>query len=302
MATHIEKDALSGVETTGHEWDGLKELNNPLPKWWLYIFYACIAWALVYYIFYPAWPYGSSYTKGILHWSMREEIVEKLAEAKASQAKYLTKISALSVDEIQKDKDLLNFAMAGGRTMFNENCSACHGAGGQGAKGFPNLADDVWLWDGTTAGIYKTISGGVRQGDVADTRGTAGALGMPSFGKDGTLTKDQIDQVTEYVLSLNNRASDAAKAVLGKKVFEEDGGCTACHGPNAEGAVAAGMGDSIGAPPLKTANWLYGGDKATLVATVTNGRGGQMPAWSKRLEDTTIKQLAIYVHNLGGGK
>lgn len=299
MASNIEKDALSGVETTGHEWDGLKELNNPLPKWWLYIFYVCIAWSLAYYVFYPAWPTGTSYTKGILNWSMREEIVEKLAEAKASQAKYVDKIAKLSVDEIQKDKDLLNFAMAGGRTMFNENCSACHGAGGQGAKGFPTLADDIWLWGGTTAEIYKTISGGVRQTTVADTRGTPGVLGMTAFGKDQILDKAQIDQVTEYVLSLNNRATDSAKALVGKTVFEEN--CTACHGPNAEGSVAAGL-DGIGAPPLKTANWLYGGDKATLVATVTNGRAGEMPAWSTRLEDTTVKQLAIYVHNLGGGK
>ncbi|MCG5243860.1 cytochrome-c oxidase, cbb3-type subunit III [Azospirillum doebereinerae] len=291
------KDELSGVETTGHEWDGLRELNNPLPKWWLYIFYVCIAWSLVYYVFYPAWPLGKSYTKGILGYSQREELVTKLAEGKAGQAKYLTAIAGKSVDEIQKDKDLLSFAMAGGRSYFNENCAACHGAGGQGAKGFPTLADDVWLWGGTTADIYQTIQHGIRSDD-GETRGVPNA-GMTAFGRDGILNREQIDQVTDYVLSLNGKQADAAKVAKGKTVYEEN--CVACHGDQAQGALAAGL-DGIGAPPLKQANWLFGGDKATLVETVTNGRAGVMPAWSKRLDDATIKSLAVYVHNLGGGK
>ncbi|MCW2235656.1 cytochrome-c oxidase, cbb3-type subunit III [Azospirillum canadense] len=291
-----EKDALSGVETTGHEWDGLRELNNPLPKWWLYIFYVCIAWALVYYVLYPAWPLGKTYTKGLLGYSQREEIVAKLAEGKKAQEKYLTAIAAKSVDDIQKDKDLLAFAMAGGRSYFNENCAACHGAGGQGAKGFPTLADDVWLWGGTTADIYKTIQHGIRSDD-ADTRGTPGS-GMTAFGRDGILKPEQINQVAEYVLSLNKRSTDAAAAEKGKAVFDEN--CAACHGDKAQGSLAAGM--DVGAPPLVQANWLYGADKATIVQTVTNGRAGVMPAWSKRLDDATIKSLAVYVHNLGGGK
>ena len=296
MARNIEKDALSGVETTGHEWDGLKELNNPLPKWWLYIFYACIAWSLVYYVLYPSWPLGTTYTKGLLGWSMRQELADNMTAAKAGQAKYLTAIAAKSVDEIQKDKDLMSFAMAGGRSVFNENCAACHGAGGQGAKGYPSLADDVWLWGGTTADIYKTIQHGIRADD-ADTRATVG-VGMTAFGKDGILKKDQIEQVAEYVLSLNKKPADAAKAAAGKTVYEEN--CVACHGDQAQGSVAMGM--DVGAPPLVTSNWIYGGDKASLVETITNGRAGVMPAWSKRLDDATIKSLAVYVHNLGGGK
>lgn len=291
-----EKDALSGVETTGHEWDGLRELNNPLPKWWLYIFYVCIAWSLVYYVLYPAWPLGKSYTKGMLGYSQREEVVQKVAEGKKAQEKYLTAIAATSVEDIQKNKDLLAFAMAGGRSYFNENCAACHGAGGQGAKGFPTLADDVWLWGGTTADIYKTIQHGIRADD-ADTRGTVGT-GMTAFGKDGILNKEQIGQVAEYVLSLNKRSTDAAAAEKGKAVYEEN--CVACHGDKAQGSVAAGI--DVGAPPLVTANWLYGGDKASLVDTITNGRAGVMPAWAKRLDDATVKSLAVYVHNLGGGK
>ncbi|MFC5358545.1 cytochrome-c oxidase, cbb3-type subunit III [Azospirillum himalayense] len=291
-----EKDALSGVETTGHEWDGLRELNNPLPKWWLYIFYVCIAWSLVYYVLYPAWPLGKSYTKGLLGYSQREELVQKVADGKKAQEKYLTAIAATSVEDIQKNKDLLAFAMAGGRSYFNENCAACHGAGGQGAKGFPTLADDVWLWGGTTADIYKTIQHGIRADD-GDTRGTVG-IGMTAFGRDGILNREQIGQVAEYILSLNKRSTDAAAAEKGKTVYDEN--CAACHGDSAQGSVAVGM--DVGAPPLVTANWLYGGDKATLVETITNGRAGVMPAWSKRLDDATVKSLAVYVHNLGGGK
>lgn len=283
-----EKDALSGVETTGHEWDGLRELNNPLPKWWLYIFYVCIAWSLVYYVLYPAWPLGKSYTKGLLGYSQREELVQKVADGKKAQEKYLTAIAATSVEDIQKNKDLLAFAMAGGRSYFNENCAACHGAGGQGAKGFPTLADDVWLWGGTTADIYKTIQHGIRADD-GDTRGTVG-IGMTAFGRDGILNRDQIGQVAEYILSLNKRSTDAAAAEKGKTVYDEN--CAACHGENAQGSLAVGM--EVGAPPLVTANWLYGGDKATLVQTITNGRAGVMPAWSKRLDDATIKSLAVY--------
>ncbi|HEY0833172.1 MAG TPA: cytochrome-c oxidase, cbb3-type subunit III [Azospirillum sp.] len=296
MARNVEKDALSGVETTGHEWDGLKELNNPLPKWWLWVFYVCIAWSLVYFVLYPAWPLGTTYTKGILGWSMRQEVVDSIAAAKKPQEKYLTAIAAKSVDEVQKDKDLLAFAMAGGRSVFNENCAACHGAGGQGAKGFPSLADDVWLWGGTTADIYKTIQHGIRADDP-DTRGTVG-VGMTAFGKDGILDRNQIDQVAEYVLSLTKRETDKAKAEKGKTVFEEN--CVACHGDQGQGSVAVGI--DVGAPPLNTAAWMFGGDKATIVETVTNGRAGVMPTWAKRLDDTTIKQLAVYVHNLGGGK
>lgn len=296
MAQKI-KDELSGVETTDHEWDGLRELNNPLPKWWLYLFYLCIAWSLVYYVFYPAWPLGTTYTKGILGYSQREELDARMATAKAGQAKFRAALAALPVEAIQKDKDLLGFAMAGGRSYFNENCAACHGAGGQGAKGFPTLADDVWLWGGGTADIYQTIQHGIRSDD-GDTRGTPGS-GMTAFGKDGILNRDQIDQVTDYVLTVNGKPADAGKAAKGKAVYDEN--CAACHGDQAQGSLAAGV-EGVGAPPLKQANWLFGGDKATLVETVTYGRAGVMPAWSKRLDDATIKALAIYVHNLGGGK
>jgi cytochrome c oxidase cbb3-type subunit 3 len=297
MARNVEKDAISGVETTGHEWDGLKELNNPLPKWWLYIFYVTIVWSLVYFVLYPAWPLGSTYTKGILGYSQRVDVEVALAEGRAGQAKYLDRIAVSSVDDIQKDRELRAFAMAGGRQVFADNCAACHGAGGQGAMGYPSLADDVWLWGGTASDIERTVRHGIRSDDP-DTRSAPG-VGMSAFGKDGILTAPQVEQVVEHVLSLTGRQTDAGKAKAGAAIFADN--CMACHGDKGQGALAAGIAD-IGAPPLDGNAWLYGGDKATLIQTVTFGRAGVMPAWSKRLGDTTVKELAIYVHNLGGGK
>ena len=292
-----EKDALSGVETTGHNWDGVQELDNPMPKWWLYTFYACIAWAVGYYFFYPAWPLGTTYTKGLAGYSQREEVVKDIAAGKAAQEKFLTAISAKSVDEIQQDRELQGFAMVGGRSVFNENCAACHGAGGQGVKGYPNLADDVWIWGGTTADIHQTIRYGIRSAHE-ETRGIVGT-GMTAFGRDGILTHPQINQVAEYVLSLNNRGTDAAAAEAGKEIFAEN--CVACHGEKAEGSVVAGI-EGVGAPPLVSGNFLYGNDKASVVSVIQNGRAGVMPAWVGRFDEATIKMLAVYVHNLGGGK
>lgn len=285
----VEKDALTGVETTGHEWDGLKELNNPLPKWWLYVLYACIAWAVVYWVLYPAWPLGTTYTKGILGYSQRIELDQKVAEAKKAQAKFTDAIKVASVEEIRTKPELLNFALAGGRTLFAENCAACHGAGGAGAKGFPTLADDDWLWGGAVTDIHQSILHGIRADDP-DAR----AGDMPAFGKDGTLTTDQIGDVAEYVLSLTNKSTDASAALRGNAVFVEQ--CVACHGEN-------GVGNpELGAPKLSDGIWLFGGDKAAVVETLANGRKGVMPAWGKRLDEVAVKQLAVYVHGLGGGK
>ncbi|MBI1209373.1 MAG: cytochrome-c oxidase, cbb3-type subunit III [Azospirillum sp.] len=289
MATEVEKDHLSGVETTGHEWDGLKELNNPLPKWWLYVLYACIAWAVVYWVLYPAWPLGTTYTKGILGYSSRATLFQKMDEARQSQAQYLDAIAKTPLDQLRGNAELLNFSLAGGRTMFNENCVPCHGAGGQGGHGYPNLADDKWMWGGTLADIYQTIQHGIRADDP-DTRISQ----MPRFGADGVLTRPQIDDTAEFVLSLTGTSTDAEAAKRGAVLFAEN--CVACHGDKGQGTA------EVGAPALNDGIWLYGGDKKTVVETITYARGGVMPAWSKRLDDTTIKQLAVYVHELGGGK
>jgi cytochrome c oxidase cbb3-type subunit III len=289
MPTKIEKDTISGQDTTGHEWDGIKELNTPLPKWWLYVFIACIVWALGYWVFYPSLPGLHGHLNGVLGYTQRNEIRRQLAEADKQKAPYVDKIRAASLDEIRQNPELSGFAVAGGRSAFANNCAPCHGAGAQGAAGYPNLVDDVWLWGGTLDQIHTTIAYGIRNANP-NTRQSL----MPRFGADNLLTPVQINDVAEHVLNLTGRATDPAAAQRGAAVFTDQ--CVACHG-------AAGQGNiELGAPPLNGRVWLYGGDKANIVQTVTFARNGNMPAWSERLDEATIKMLAVYVHQLGGGK
>lgn len=289
MSTKIEKDLVSGTETTGHEWDGIKELDTPLPKWWLYVFYATIVWSLAYYVLYPSWPTLSGHLSGALGYWTRAELAESLKAQQDLRAPFVNRIREASLEEIRANPELLNFAIAGGRVMFAENCAACHGAGGAGAKGFPNLADDDWLWGGDLANVHQTIAYGVRNAN-AESRNSA----MPRFGADGVLTREQISDVADYVLSLSGGAVSADAVKRGATLFSEN--CAACHGEKGEGNV------EMGAPRLSDKIWLYGGDKAAVVQTITNSRNGTMPAWSERLDDATVKMLTIYVHTLGGGK
>ena len=278
------------VGTTGHEWDGIEELNKPLPKWWLWTFYACIVWAVGYWLLMPAWPLVASYTKGLLGYSQREAVAEQLEQAKAEKAAFRDKIAASDLAAIQADPELLRFALAGGEAAFGDNCSPCHGRGAQGAFGYPNLRDDSWLWgDGTLGAIHQTLLHGIRADDP-ETRMNQ----MPAFGRSLLLSEPQIDDVGEYVLSLSGRATDQTAAGRGATIFA--GNCVACHGPEGKGI------QTLGAPNLTDELWLYSGDKATIVETIRNGRGGVMPAWTTRLDPETIKELAIYVHSLGGGQ
>ena len=286
MAT-IEKDSVSGQNTTGHEWDGIKELNTPLPKWWVYVFWATVVWAIGYWFMYPSWPLVNGYLKGSLEYSSRGELAKELDLQKKGRAAWLSKIEASDVAAIEKDKDLLRYAMAGGKIAFNENCAACHGVGGVGAYGYPTLADDEWLWGGTLADIEQTIKYGVRNTNK-DSRQSA----MPNFGADGLLKDDQISAVADYVLSVASKAP--AKGSAGETVFAEN--CAVCHGEDGSGQSA------LGAPALNNQIWLYKGTKEAIVAQVTKPKHGSMPAWSERLDANTIKMLAVYVHNLGGGK
>lgn len=283
-------DEISGIETTGHEWDGIRELDNPLPRWWLWIFYACVVWSIGYYIAYPAIPLVSGYTKGVLGYSSRAEVAKDVAAAKAAQASQREAIAAASLEEIRTKPDLLEFSLAGGKSAFVVNCSQCHGSGAQGANGYPNLNDDEWLWGGSLEAIHATITHGARNTQSDDARQSQ----MPAFGKDGILTNEQIDQVAEYVLSLSGNATDTVAAQAGQPLFEDN--CVACHG---EGG--AGMAE-LGAPPLNNNIWLYAGDKKTVMESISNSRNGVMPAWGKILDDVTVKQLTIYVHSLGGGQ
>lgn len=285
MATKHEKDAVTGEYTTGHEWDGIKELNTPLPKWWVYVFWATIVWAVGYWVVYPAWPSLAAYTPGAFGYSSRAELDAEMAAVRESRQVWLGKFEELSVEEIAKTPDLLKYAMVGGKSMFNENCAPCHGFGGAGAYGYPTLADDEWIWGGTLDEIKTTIAHGIRNGNDESRQSE-----MPPFA-DGILSPEQISAVADYALSLSGGGQEAGQ---GRQLFEEN--CAACHGEKGEGQPA------LGAPALNDAIWLYKGGKEGVVQQVATPKHGSMPAWAGRLDETTIKQLAVYVHSLGGGK
>lgn len=286
----VHVDSQTGTPTTGHEWDGIRELNTPLPRWWLVIFYCTIVFAVIYCILYPAIPLGSSFTKGILGWSSRGAATDEVAALQASRAPMTDALAKASLADIEHDPQLLTFARALGAAAFANNCAACHGAGGGGSPGFPNLDADRWLWGGTLDDISATITHGARSGDDEGHSGN-----MPDFGRENLLTAAQISTLANYVRSLSGLAVEpGADLQAGAKLFADN--CAACHGENAKGIP------QVGAPDLTSKIWLYGSDKATIVATLTNGRGGVMPAWGGRLDSTTIKALAVYVHTLGGGQ
>jgi cytochrome c oxidase cbb3-type subunit III len=289
MPTKTEKDTATARETTGHEWDGIREFDTPLPRWWLYTFAATIVFAIVYCVLYPSIPLFRTHTVGLLGYTNRVALDRSIAAANAQQAKFLNRIAAASLEDIRKDPDLLAYAEAGGRAAFSDNCVPCHRAGGAGAKGYPNLADDDWLWGGTLAAIYQTINHGIRNSDP-DSRQSQ----MPRFGADGLLKPDQISDVADYVMTLSGQKAPADAAKRGAAIFAQN--CAMCHGEKGTG------NQELGAKNLADGIWLYGGDKATLVETITYARNSSMPSWGARLDPTTIKMLAIYVHSLGGGQ
>ena len=281
-------DEISGVSTTGHEWDGIRELNNPLPRWWVVTFYVTIVWAIGYTIAYPAWPLLHSATKGVLGYSSRNEVKNELTAAEAAKGKYVAAVESKSVSEIAADDTLREFAVAAGGAAFKVNCVQCHGSGAQGSRGFPNLNDDDWLWGGKAEQIQQTITHGIRFASDPDTRLSE----MPAFGD--IITADQIAQVSAYVASLSGKVQDASLIAPGAKVFAEN--CVSCHGDNAKG------NKELGAPDLTDAIWLYGSGETAIAAQVRTPKQGVMPAWGARLGETKVKELAVYVHSLGGGE
>jgi cytochrome c oxidase cbb3-type subunit 3 len=289
MPTKIEKDAVTGTETTGHEWDGIKELNTPLPKWWVWVFYATIVYAVIWWLLFPSWPGITGYFGGIVGSDQRVELAEEVTLAKSAQAAYLDRIDGASLDQIQSDPDLLSFALAGGEAAFADNCAPCHGLGGAGQDIYPTLADDAWIWGGTLDDIQQTIAYGIRN-DNEESRYSE----MPAFGPFEMLSRDQVDQVATFVMSLSGSYEDAAAVDDGASIFAEQ--CAACHGEKGEGMT------EVGAPALNDQIWLYGSDQAAVVAQVWNPRHGVMPAWTDRLDEETIKILTVYVHSLGGGQ
>jgi cytochrome c oxidase cbb3-type subunit III len=291
MATDKQEiDAITGTATTGHVWDGIRELNTPLPRWWLWLFYATIIWSVGYWIVYPSWPLVSSYTTGAFNWHSRTAVVSDLDALKAERAAMVGRLGAASLQEIASDPQMLAFALAQARPAFAENCAPCHGAGGGGAKGYPNLNDDEWIWGGKLDEIAQTIRHGIRS--VAESRQ---GPPMPAFGRDGILKRADIDAVATYVRSLAGLPVDAqADLTTGKKVYTDS--CAVCHGERGKG------NRELGAPNLTDPIWLYGSDNASIANAIWNGRGAVMPAWAGRLDEVTIKALAVYVHSLGGGE
>ena len=290
MAEHKrEIDAVTGTETTGHEWDGIKELNTPLPRWWLWVFYLTIVWSIGYWIVYPAWPLLATHTPGVLGWNSRSAVAEDLAALQAKRGAMADRIATSSLEQILADQQMLDFARAQGRAAFADNCAPCHGAGGGGAKGYPNLNDDDWLWGGKLDDIAFTIRHGVRSADDKSRQGS-----MPAFGRDKLLSRPDIETVTDFVLTLAGLPAQGVDHGKGKKIFADN--CASCHGD-------AGKGNrEIGAPDLTDQIWLYGPGRHVIVEGLINGRGAMMPPWAPRLDDTTIKSLAVYVHSLGGGQ
>jgi len=297
-----EKDKLSGTDTTGHEWDGIKELNNPLPRWWLWVFYATIIWSIGYWVVYPSWPVGGDNnerggTKGAFEWTQYKKLEKERQEIVDRRAKYLERFHNASFKEIENDPELLAFAQAGGQSAFRDNCATCHGTGGAGSLGFPNLNDDDWIWGGDVDNIYQTIKYGIRIHD--ESRQSM----MPAFGE--MLEGQEIVEVAKYVKGLYSGESqvpaedlspEAVQALpTGARVFREN--CAVCHGYDGKGSRA------VGAPNLADAIWLKSDGSETAIASqVKNPQHGMMPAWIERLDDDTIRQLTIYVHNLGGGE
>jgi cytochrome c oxidase cbb3-type subunit III len=272
------------------EWDGIRKLDYPPPRWWVYTFWGCFLFAVLWWILYPSWPGTRTYFPGLLGYQQRVELERQAAPARAQQAARVERIAALGASGVAADPELRAFAVAGGEVLFKENCAGCHALGGAGQRNFPTLADDDWIWGGTLEEIERTIRHGVRNGQDAEARDSQ----MPAFGADGILTREQIGDVTQHVLSLAGGAADQAAAERGAAVFAEN--CVACHG---EGGVG---GPEQGAPALNDAIWLYGGTPQAIAAQVTRPRMGVMPPWQGRLDEGEIAMVALYVHGLGGGR
>ncbi|ASM72159.1 MULTISPECIES: cytochrome-c oxidase, cbb3-type subunit III [Roseobacteraceae] len=281
-------DKVTGVETTGHNWDGIEELNNPLPRWWLWTLYLTIIWAIGYTIAYPAWPMISGATSGVMGWSTRANVAADIAAHENTNADLVAQLVASDMPALPEDPDLNRYAIARGGAVFRANCSQCHGSGAAGAKGYPNLLDDDWLWGGDVEQIMTTVRHGIRNTIDDDALYSE----MPAF--EDILEPAEIDAVVEHVVSLSSTEFDAALAEQGAVVYADN--CSSCHGD-----AGLGMRD-LGAPNLADAIWLYGGDRDTLRITVEKARFGVMPPWGPRLKEADIRAVSAYVHSLGGGE
>ncbi len=299
MCAKPVKNDLKDVGTTGHSWDGIQELNNPLPRWWVWVFYLTIVFGIGYTVVYPAWPMLTRATPGLLGYSERAEVAAEIQRFDTANGPIKGKLVAAELTAISADAELQQFALSAGKAVFRTNCATCHGSGAAGVagKGYPNLLDNDWLWGGDVTAIHATITHGIRNTNDPDARLSQ----MPSFGVDELLTPEQIGEVVEYVLQMSGQDHDAARATAGAAVFTEN--CAACHGDDGKG------NRDLGSPNLTDAIWLYGGARETITASVHQARYGVMPAWGYTAPGTTallsedeIRAVAVYVHSLGGGE
>jgi len=290
MADNKRVDEATGTSTVGHEWDGIEELDTPMPRWWLIILYATIVFAIGYCVVYPAIPMLTRASTGTLGWSSHGQFDAEMAADKTRKAPVMLALAQIPIERLPENSKLLAAAEEGGRAAFKVNCVQCHGSGANGGKGYPNLNDDDWLWGGDLKTIQQTLVHGIRQPGDDQTRMSQ----MPAFGRDGILKPDEIDDVVSFVRTVSHQDPANASSQRGAALFATN--CAACHGNDARGNRA------FGAPNLTDSIWLYGGDRETLTQTVTNARYGIMPAWGTRLDPVTIKMLAAYVHSLGGGE
>ena len=280
-------DEATNIETVGHEWDGIEELNNPLPRWWLWSYYASVVFAIGYCIAYPAWPLIEKGTEGVLGWTSRGALAEEMLQEEERKAPILAAISSVPIEQLPQDNAQMRAAIDGGRAAFKVNCVQCHGAGAAGSKGYPNLNDDVWLWGGDLKAIEYSLIHGIRQPGHDETR-----IGMmPAFGRDGILTGAQISDTADHVLSLSGKGE---KNAAGAQLFAEN--CAICHGAEGKGLR------QFGAPNLADAISLYGNSRQQVTDQIHAPSHGVMPAWGERLDPVTIRMLAVYVHSLGGGE
>jgi len=285
-----ERDPHSGYMTTGHEWNGIKELNTPVPRPVYFFLIVTFLFSLGYWVLMPAWPTGSSYTKGLLGADDRAVVSESLKQATAERASWAARIAGESFAEIERDPRLMSAVRETGRTLFGDNCAVCHGRDAKGGRGFPNLTTSSWLWGGTPEAIAETIRVGINS-----THPDSRISQMPAFGQDSILKREDIESVIAYVLSLSNKAATekipADKIAAGKAVFAAN--CVACHGPNAKG------NPEVGAPDLTDDHWIHGGGESSLYMDVWGGLKGHMPSWEGRLSPVERKILALYLVDLG---
>jgi cytochrome c oxidase cbb3-type subunit 3 len=286
MGDKFIRDPHTGHLTTGHEWNGIIELNTPVPRIVYFFLIATALFSVVYWVLMPTWPLGTTYTKGLLGIDQRNTVNEALKQAVADRATWSARIENESFEQISKDPALMQVVRDTGRALFGDNCAACHGRNATGSKGYPNLTTHSWLWGGSPETIAETIRVGINSAHP-ETRTSQ----MMAFGRDGVLKRDEIENVVAFVRSLSNpAAAPADKVAAGKEVFAAN--CASCHGESGKGNA------DLGAPDLTDALWIYGSDPETLYATVWGGRQGHMPTWEARLSALDRKILALYLVDL----